>query len=342
MRDSQCLSSRPRVRPSPVSGSMSSEFTKSRKMSSRGSTTCSPVDSSGVPSAPPSPSSSPSASPPSAACSRTASLAKIRPPVRTARARASDGRESISKVVAVALEVEPGVVRLLGEGRDHDPVDPDAEALEGAGEEVVGQRPVGRQALELHRDRARLPRPDPDREVAIVVGLLEDDHVAAREHVDPDALDHHLDESVPRLRLLAGHGRDYPTRNSSSGPGGRVDAAGADRPEDDRDADSGDEPADVLEQGDAAVRGRRRPSDASAVDQLEDEPDPEDDQRRAPGAAGRRSRGRRATGPAPAGYRTRYAPRTAAIAPDAPMIGDGRGRVDPDLGDRRHDAPPNR
>ena len=37
-------------------------------------------------------------SPPSAACSRTASLAKIRPPVRTARARASDGRESISNV----------------------------------------------------------------------------------------------------------------------------------------------------------------------------------------------------------------------------------------------------
>ena len=60
----------------------------------------------------------------------------------------------------------------------------------------------GRQALELHRDRARLPRPDPDREVAVAVGLLEDHHVPAGEHVDPDALDDHLDQLVVRHRPI--------------------------------------------------------------------------------------------------------------------------------------------
>ena len=99
-----------------------------------------------------------------------------------------------------------------------DPLDPRAELLERRREQVVGQRPLGGQALELHRDRARLPRPDPDREVAVAVGLLEDDHVAAREHVDPDALDDHLDQSVV-------HGRIIPRPAGSAGAGG---AAGRD------------------------------------------------------------------------------------------------------------------
>ena len=36
---------------------------------------------------------------------------------------------------------------------------------------------------------------DPDRQIALAVGLFQDDHVLAREHVDPHALDDHLDES---------------------------------------------------------------------------------------------------------------------------------------------------
>ena len=126
-------------------------------------------------------------------------------------------------------------------------------------EEVVGQRPVGGQALELHRDRARLPRPDPDREVAIVLGLLEDHDVAAREHVDADALDHHLDESVAVARLLAGHGRIIPRRPCRSSAAERGAAGDAAPPDEEPDDDPGDEPADMGEQGDAAVgaRGRR-------------------------------------------------------------------------------------
>ena len=88
-----------------------------------------------------------------------------------------------------------------------------------AREQVVGEGPLRRQALETHRDRARLPRPDPDRQVALAVGLLEDHDVAAREHVDPNALDDHLDQLVV-------HGADYPTAADSAG---RPRSAGRDR-----------------------------------------------------------------------------------------------------------------
>src|SRR5512140_2768800 len=43
--------------------------------------------------------------------------------------------------------------------------------------------------------------------------------------------------------------------------------------------DAGDEPADVLEQGDAAARARHAEG-GHAIDQLEDEPEAEDDHRR--------------------------------------------------------------
>ena len=42
-------------------------------------------------------------------------------------------------------------------------------------------------------------------QVAVALGLLEDDHVAVRQHVDAHALDDHLDQ------LVVGHAPDYPT-----------------------------------------------------------------------------------------------------------------------------------
>ena len=43
---------------------------------------------------------------------------------------------------------------------------------------------------------------DPDRQVSVPLGLLEDHHVLAREHVHAHALDHHLDEPDPAERLF--------------------------------------------------------------------------------------------------------------------------------------------
>ena len=116
---------------------------------------------------------------------------------------------------------------LVGELADDDPVDPRAELLERRREQVVGERAFGRQALELHRDGAGLPRTDPDREVAVAGGLLEDHHVAAGEHVDPDALDDHLDQSVVHGRIIprsAGspaRATGAPTHDDRAGPSGR-------------------------------------------------------------------------------------------------------------------------
>ena len=108
----------------------------------------------------------------------------------------------------VTLEHDRGVERLLGQLGDHHPIDLRAELLQRRREQVMGQRSLGGKALEFHGDRARFPRSDPDREVAIAVELLEDHDVAAREHVDPDALDLHLDKLVV-------HGRIIPRRSDS-------------------------------------------------------------------------------------------------------------------------------
>ena len=103
---------------------------------------------------------------------------------------------------AVALEQDPGVEGLVGELADDHPVDARAQFLERRREQVVGQRALGGQPLELHRDGARLPRPDPDGQVAVAGLLLEDDHVAAGEHMDPDALDDHLDQPVVHRPII--------------------------------------------------------------------------------------------------------------------------------------------
>ena len=201
----------PAAAPRPVPGSTSSEFTKSRNTSSRGSTICSPVDSSGDPAGrllvALADRRRPRRAPPARGPPREA---KIRPPARTARASASDGRESTSTIRpsrssrSRAWNVSSASAEMIT--RSTRTPRPSRAA---ANRSWVSGRSGG-QALELHRDRARLPRPDPDRQVALALGLLEDHDVAAREHVDPDALDDHLDEPVTG-RLLAGHGRDYPT-----------------------------------------------------------------------------------------------------------------------------------
>ena len=48
---------------------------------------------------------------------------------------------------------------------------------------------------------------DPDRQVSVPLGLLEDDHVLAREHVHAHALDDHLDEP-DAAEWLVRHGSD--------------------------------------------------------------------------------------------------------------------------------------
>ena len=144
-----------------------------------------------------------------------------------------------------------------------------AELLEGRREQVVGQRPLRGQALELHRDRARLPRPDPDRQVAVAVGLLEDDHVAAGEHVDPDALDDHLDQPVV-------HRPDYPT----VGRGRRPARAGRGRTTSTRATSAPTTNPPMWAKNATPPPVSTMPERRQPVDELEHEPEPEHDDRR--------------------------------------------------------------
>src|SRR5450755_4178897 len=92
---------------------------------------------------------------------------------------------------------------LFGEGRDHDPLDRRPEVLQDRAEQVMAERPLGRDPLQSHGNGVRLPGADPDREIALALHLLEDDDVVARGHMDPDALDHDFDQ-------LADHGGIIP------------------------------------------------------------------------------------------------------------------------------------
>ena len=98
----------------------------------------------------------------------------------------------------------------------------DAALGERLREEVVGHRSLGRDALEAHRDRVRLPRPDPDGQVPVVAGVAQDDDVLRGHHVDADALDDHLVERTvcaPLLLLSPGPPLDMAEFYSRSGRG---------------------------------------------------------------------------------------------------------------------------
>ena len=157
------------------------------------------------------------------------------------------------------------------------------ERLERAGEQVVGQRPLRRQALQAHRDRARLPRSDPDGQVALAPRLLEDDDVAAGEHVDPHALDDHLDQPVVVHAAII----PRPHWRPAAPPAGR---RGATSP---TSAPNTKPPMWAKKATTAAGVGD--PEGRQAVDELQDEPEHEHDDRRDVDELVEEARGRRAT-----------------------------------------------
>ncbi len=115
-----------------------------------------------------------------------------------------------------------------------------AQLVERRREQVVGEGTLGRHPLQPHRDRARLPGTDPDRQVALPPDLLEDHHVLAVEHVDANALDHHLDQArIGHASILPG-GPNAPGESAHRPQGGAtaylatartaLEATGADAP----------------------------------------------------------------------------------------------------------------
>src|SRR5215467_5269667 len=68
----------------------------------------------------------------------------------------------------------------------------DTEGFEHVTEKVVRERPRRNHALLGERDRGSLHRADPDRQIPVPLGLLEQDDGLVRGHLDPDADDLHL------------------------------------------------------------------------------------------------------------------------------------------------------
>ena len=75
-------------------------------------------------------------------------------------------------------------------------------SVEHVRQQVVRERALGGDALELHRDRLGLPAADPDGQVALALRLAEDDDVLRGKHVDADALDDHLAQPRQHRSIL--------------------------------------------------------------------------------------------------------------------------------------------
>ncbi len=133
--------------------------------------------------------------------SMTSSAAKIGAWQRTARAIASDGRESISISDAVDRDRDRGVEGVVAELGDRDPLALGVELFEHLDQEVVGHRARRRGPLELHQDRRRLGVADPDRQEAVAVGRLQKHDRLLADHVEGDSVDlHPLQGSGSRCR----------------------------------------------------------------------------------------------------------------------------------------------
>ena len=161
--------------------------------------------------------------------------------------------------------------------------------------------------------------------------------MAAREHVDPHALDDHLDQRVV-------HRADYPTRAASVGPSGPTAGVAPNRVRDAHQPRTRRarrrperEAADVGEERDAAL-GLGDAQRGEAVDQLEHEPEAEDDDRRHLDELVEEAEEHERRDARPREQHQVRAQHRRDRAGRADRR-DGRGRVDRDLGERR---PPRR
>ena len=111
--------------------------------------------------------------------------------------------------------------------------------------------------------------------------------MAAREHVDPHALDDHLDQSRRPSR------RDYPTVRRPVRLHGRLPPTGPRRAG--ATAAPKTKPPMWAKKATPPVVAGDAPSDAEAVEQLEHEPEAQDDDRRDLDELVEEARGRRAT-----------------------------------------------
>ena len=122
----------------------------------------------------------------------TSSAAKIGAPERTARAIASLGRESISSSRPFTDRVIEAKNVFSRSSVTDTWVHLASSSPSTSHEQVVGHRPRGAGALELHQDRGGLGMADPDRQELVAVGGLQQHDRLLADHVEADAVDDHL------------------------------------------------------------------------------------------------------------------------------------------------------
>ena len=115
------------------------------------------------------------------------------------RDRVGGARVDLDLRVAV-LDRDRGVEGVLAQLGDRNPHDLDLELAEDVDEQVVRERPRRRRALELHQDRRRLGMADPDRQVPVSLGRLQEHDRLLADEIERDPVDRHLDHLSTRWR----------------------------------------------------------------------------------------------------------------------------------------------
>src|SRR5213593_3067781 len=100
-----------------------------------------------------------------------------------------------------AVDVELGVIRVVLDLGDDDLPEIRAQAEDDLLQEIVRERPSELHPRQLHRDRARLRRPDPDREHPLPFLFLQDDDRRVRRAVEAQMRDANLDHSVAQVPI---------------------------------------------------------------------------------------------------------------------------------------------
>ena len=104
--------------------------------------------------------------------------------------------------VAVALEEQLSVVRVVLDAGDLHAAERGAEAGDDRLAQIVGERPRPLHVVHVHDDRFRFGLADPDRQQTRARLLLEDDDVRFRSRVDPQLRHYdfnHLDTRHDRI-----------------------------------------------------------------------------------------------------------------------------------------------
>src|SRR5690349_16733202 len=107
-----------------------------------------------------------------------------------------------------AVDVQLSIVRVLLDLGDDHLAQVGTQAEDHLLQQIVGERPGELHARQLHRDRARLGGPDPNRKDSLALLLLENDDGSVGRAIEPQVSDPNLDDVI-RAQVPISHDARY-------------------------------------------------------------------------------------------------------------------------------------